>query len=430
MNELALAREAILYTLPLYEMARMRCASSPRRNARGDYADSEGGPQSTLRWVNLFSHSRQLLGPANRRVVTPNNDTLYTNAWLDLSRGPLLVHAPDTAGRYYVLGFLDFYTNPFAYTGTRTTGTGAQVLFVHGPDWRGSVPQGAIEVAAPTDHVWVLGRILAMEDEALEPVHALQDAFRIVRPAAPDVALYGERLDTGMQPHDLPGDPETYLRVVNRELAMNPPPPREATLVARFAALGIGAALSKPGEMTVLGKALGEVLQELDTPQPSNLGGGWMLLADVKTSFGEDWHMRALVARAYIGMLGIEEVMYLMADVDATGAPLDGQRTYRLRFAPGAEPDVGAFWSLTMYRKSDFMLVDNPINRYSIGDRTHGLVRDADGGLTITMSHTAPRASTNWLPAPAEAFYVSLRMYMPGKAHVERTFKYPPIQSI
>ena len=114
LDQLALAKEAIIYTLPLYEMARMQSASSPRRNAAGVFADPAGGPESTLRWANLFSHTRHLLGPADRRVVTPNNDTLYTNAWLDLTQGPLLLHAPDTGARYYVLGFLDFYTNPFA----------------------------------------------------------------------------------------------------------------------------------------------------------------------------------------------------------------------------------------------------------------------------------------------------------------------------
>ncbi len=137
MSDLDLAVEAIVYTFPLFEMARMRSSSGARRNARGDYADPGGGPESTKRWVNTFSHTRHLLGPADRRVVTPNNDTLYTNAWLDLSHGPLMIHAPDTAGRYYVLGFLDFYTNPFAYSGSRTTGTGAQQLFVQGPRWRG-----------------------------------------------------------------------------------------------------------------------------------------------------------------------------------------------------------------------------------------------------------------------------------------------------
>ena len=428
----ALAREAVIYTLPLYEMTRMQSASSPRRNlARSgteQAADPGGGPESSLRWVNLFSHTRHLLGPADRRVVTPNNDTLYTNAWLDLSRGPLLLHAPDTGGRYYVLGFLDYYTNPFACSGTRTTGTGAQTLFVHGPAWRGDVPPGTIRIAAPTDHVWVLGRILATADEPMAPVHALQDRFRITRVIAPDAPFDGDRIDTMLSPHALPGDPATYLRVVNRALAMNPPPPDEAALVARFAAVGIGPGAAMPPDLSRFGTVLARMLAELDQPQPSGLGGGWTLPVEVHDSYGRDWRLRALVARAYIGALGIEEAMYVMADVDSTGHPLDGRRAYTMRFAPGALPAVNGFWSLTMYRKSDYLLVDNPLQRYSIGDRTPGITHDADGGLTLQLGHRAPPDRANWLPAPDAAFYVTLRLYLPRAEHLERRFVYPPIE--
>lgn len=423
----ALARAAVLYALPLYEMARMQSASSPRRNASGQWAGPAGAPDSTMRWVNRFSHTRHLLGPADRRVVTPNNDTLYTNAWLDLSRGPLLIHTPDTGSRYYVLGFLDFYTNPFAYSGTRTTGTAAQTLFVHGPGWRGVVPAGTIEVASPTDHVWVLGRILAAPEEALEPVHALQDAFRIARAAQPDAAYDGEVIDAGIGPRNVIGDPVLFLRVVNRALALNPPPADQVALLAGFGSVGIGANLPVDGVPHGLAEALGEVLEELAAPQASALGGGWTLPVDVRSNFGTNWHQRALVARNYIGALGIEEAMYLMADVDSGGALLDGHRRYRLHFAHDAQPAVDGFWSLTMYRKSDCLLVDNPAGRYSVGDRTPGLKYDADGGLTIVIGHAPPAEPANWLPAPAEPFYLSLRLYLPRTTHIERSFSYPPI---
>ncbi len=426
----ALVREAIIYTLPLYEMARMSSASGPRKNPQGSLADPAGGPESSKRWVNVFTHTRQLLGPQDRRVVTPNNDTLYTNAWLDLSRGPMLLHAPDTHGRYYVLGFLDFYTNPFAYSGSRTTGTGAQVLFVHGPAWRGTVPKGTIEIASPTDHVWVLGRILATQHEDLTPVHALQNQF-LVKPAAqPDAPFAGDVVDTGIQPRDMLGDPATFVRVVNRALALNPPPPQDAAMVARFAAVGIGAQATTSADLPMLGQVLREVLAELDQPRSSNLGGGWSVACEITSSFGQDWWLRALVARGYIGMLGVEEVVYVMADVDATGTTLEGVNRYRLRFPPGGLPQAGAFWSITMYRKSDYLLVDNPIQRYSIGDRTPDLVYDGDGGLTITMSHHAPTSQANWLPAPAEPFYVTLRIYLPSEAHLTHRYVYPAIEAL
>ena len=430
MNNQTLARDAVLYTLPLYEMARMRSTTSPRRDASGVFADASGGPESTLRWVNLFSHSRQLLGPADRRVVTPNNDTLYTNAWLDLSDGPLLIHAPDTGSRYYVLGFLDFYTNPFAYSGTRSTGTHAQTLFVHGPGWRGAVPAGMIEIASPTDHVWIVGRILATADEDLEPVHVLQNAFQIVSAINPNDQLAGSIFDTGLHPREVLGDPALFLRVVRREMACNPPPAADARMVEEFALVGVGVEVPTVEQLHLIGDALQAVLKELDAPQPSSFGGGWGMFSDAQKSFGNDWYTRALVARGYIGMLGIEEVMYLMAHADSKQTPLDGRRSYQLRFEPGAWPQAAAFWSLTVYRSSDFMLVDNAMHRYSIGDRTPDLEADADGGLTIKISHIPPSSTTNWLPAPSEAFYVALRLYLPAACHLERSFAYPPIVAI
>ena len=88
MDLTALAEEAVIHTCPLYEMRRMRAATSPRRNAAGEAAPAP------LRWCNQFVHARQLLRAGTSRVVTPNNDTLYTNAWLDLGAGPLVIDVP------------------------------------------------------------------------------------------------------------------------------------------------------------------------------------------------------------------------------------------------------------------------------------------------------------------------------------------------
>ena len=123
--------------------------------------------------------------------------------------------------------------------------------------------------------------------------------------------------------------------------------------------------------------------------------------------------------------------MYPTAEVDARGAPLDGSQRYELRFAPDKKLKVGAFWSLTMYRRSDCLFVANPIHRYSIGDRTPGLHHDADGGLAIRLQAEDPGPGVNWLPAPRdELFYVVLRLYQPHADHLELRFDYPPIQPI
>src|SRR5690606_11843691 len=186
----------------------------------------------------------------------------------------------------------------------------------------------------------------------------------------------------------------------------------------------------RPRSPAELQAALEEVYTELrEVAQPSELGGGWTTAVSVRTSFGDDIVTRARVARNWIGTLGIDEAMYIMAEVDADGAPLTGSHRYVLRFPPAGGPQVGAFWSITLYRRSDCLLAANPIGRHSIGDRTPGLLRDADGGLSIAIQADDPGAGQNWLPAPpGEGFYLTLRLYQPQRAHLDGTFAYPPVR--
>ena len=424
------ARRAVVYTLPLYEMARMRAATCPRRGPNGEFASAER--DSTLRWCNGFTHSRALLTPANREVVSPNNDTLYDNSWLDLSDGPLVIDVPDMGERYWTLGFLDAWTNPFAYAGRRTTGNRAQRLFVHGPRFDGKVPDGMVEIAAPGDDVWIIGRMLVDPNPAdLAAAHALQDAYSIRRadgtPAwkRSDTLIDGRRTE---QP-----DLAQYQRIVGAMLARNPAPAAEAPLLETIAAFGLHD--GQPGTdaaQAALRRALAEVYTSLrDNAQPSDLGGGWSVPLTIRTSYGDDHLLRARVARNLIGALGIDEAMYPLCEVDADGSPLDGRRRYELCFAPGQAPQVDAFWSLTLYGRRDCLLVPNAIDRYSIGDRTPGLVWQADGSLRIRFQATDPGPGVNWLPTPADdRFYLTLRLYQPREVHLQMRFSYPPLRRL
>lgn len=410
-------REALVQTLPLFEMMRMRAATTARRHATLGFASDDRG--STMRWVNQFTHTHRKLGPHDREVVSPNNDTVYSNAWLDLSHGPVLIDTPDFAERYWTLGLLDAWTNPFAYVGRRTTGNRRQRTLVHGPGWRGALPAGGVSqvIAAPGDDVWLIGRILVDDTAAdLESVRALQSELRMSRLDGTDAAL---RVDTGIdgRPVDTPS-PAAYLRTVDAALARNPPP--------------AGESLAWPLDPTAVEQALPQVFEELrQQDQPRQLGQGWALPVSVRTNWGADVLTRARVARNLIGALGIEEAMYPTAEADDAGRTLDGRHAYELRFPPGGGPKVGAFWSLTMYRRSDCLFVANPIGRYSIGDRTPGLRRDADGSLAIRIQARDPGPAENWLPAPAdEPFYVVLRLYQPQAEHLEFRYRYPPLRRL
>jgi hypothetical protein len=212
--------------------------------------------------------------------------------------------------------------------------------------------------------------------------------------------------------------PSLYARIVDEALTRNPVP--------------AGEQLAWRGLDDAVGLALPQVFDELRrADQPHALGNGWALPVAVRTHWGDDVLTRARVARNLIGALGIEEAMYPTAEVDADGQALDGSHAYELRFPPGGGPRVGAFWSLTMYRRSTCLFVANPIGRYSIGDRTPGLHFDADGGLAIRVQAGDPGPDCNWLPAPAgELFYVVLRLYQPQGDHLEFRYTYPPLRRL
>ena len=408
--------DVVIQTLPLFEMMRMRAATTARRHPTLGFAAAD--PKSNARWVNQFTHTHRRLGPEDKEVVSPNNDTVYSNAWLDLSEGPVVIETPDMGDRYWTLGLLDAWTNPFAYVGRRTTGNRSQRTLVHGPGWHGVVPADiTLTVAAPGNDVWVIGRHLVVDDgEDAARVRESQSAMRLVRLDGADAAM---RVDTWIDGRDA-GIPtaDLYLRIVSAALRRNPPLPGER--------------LAWPPAAAGLAPSLTTVYERLRANnQPHDLGGGWAIPVMVKNNWGDDYLTRARIARNFIGALGIEEAMYPTAEVDARGVPLNGSQRYELRFAPGKGLKVDAFWSLTMYRRRDCLFVANAIDRYSIGDRTPGLHHDADGGLAIRLQAEDPGPGVNWLPAPrGESFYVVLRLYQPHADHLALKFDYPPIQPL
>lgn len=415
-DSLAAARAAVLQTLPLFEMMRMRAGTTARRHPVLGFASEDR--TSRMRWVNHFTHTHRRIGPEDREVVSPNNDTVFSNAWLDLTQGPVLIDTPDMGDRYWTLGLLDAWTNPFAYVGRRTTGNRRQRTLVHGPGWQGPVPEGVNNViAAPGADVWVIGRLLVDDNPAdLEQAAALQRSITTQQLNGGAAAM---RVDTRLDGRAVQTpDALLYRATVKDALARNPAP--------------AGERLVWPVDDMALSAALPQVFEALrHKAQPHELGGGWALPVAVRTHWGADVTMRARVARNFIGALGIEEAMYPTAEVDADGAPLDGSHAYELRFAPGDAPEVDAFWSLTLYRRSDCLLVANPANRYSVGDRMRGLLFAADGSLSIRIQADDPGPAHNWLPSPpGEAFFVVLRLYQPRARHLEFQFPYPPLRRL
>jgi hypothetical protein len=467
----SLALQALVYAWPLYETHRMRAATSPRRTAADGFAGN--GPESPLRWCNTFIHERQLLTAGTSRVVMPNNDTLYTNAWLDLSDGPLVISVPDTGSRFYVLGLLDYFTNPFAHVGTRTTGNGAGRVLVTPPGWAGEVPAEfqapGRHIASNTPWVWIIGRILVDGPDDVAQVAALQDQFALatLTDALAGRASPAKRFDPAFDPR-APFSLAHFLHGANAALAANPAPAADGTLLSLLATVGLGvnpeavpALLASPDIAQALARAEVSVRALIDptdrqdeqaqvsgraaaveagvacasaTAPPVSGWRSWRRLSEQqRNSYGADLLTRALVARQGIGALSPDEAIYPRCGCDSAGRPLHGGHRYLLHFAPGQLPPVQAFWSITMYDNRHYLLVDNPIGRYAIGDRTPGLRHDADGGLTLVVQHAMPLDETsraNWLPAPADGFFLCLRAYLPQPEMIDGRYRLPELQRL
>lgn len=423
-----LARDALIHLWPLYEMRRARASTAyPSLPGVGEAAPGH-------RWCNVFAHRRELIRPGVSKIVTPNNDTLYSVAWLDLGNGPVVVDIPDMGDRYHVLGMLDSFTNPFAHLGTRLLPSGAKSILVSWPGCAMEEDAGdgmTHHVRSPSRWVWVIGRILVRSPEDLPAVHQLQDGLRI-RPHGDGLHVPSQFMP-GCDPLT-PLDAKHFFSQVNAalvECAGDAALDRDR--VRSFARLGFGAGVEPTtDQLETVAEILPSVRESLLVPRAARSASQWEHLPMLHASFGDDDALRAHVSLQYIGMVESLEAVYPMTWRDAAGEPLRGARAYALHFTADELPPVDAFWSLTIYDSATCQLVENELQRYAIGDRTPGLERDAKGGLEIRISHAAPPAQqqANWLPAPAGEFYLCLRAYLPREEILDGRYQLPVVRRV
>ncbi|MFC4605693.1 DUF1254 domain-containing protein [Rhodococcus kronopolitis] len=371
--------------------------------------------------VNQLYSQAQLSGPDSRTVVAPNVDTLYSIAWLDLRAGPVLLSHPDMGERYFGFQFLDIYTNVFANVGTRETGAAAGARLIVPPGFSGPPPPGVAVIESPTWDAWMIGRTLVESDADLPAAREVQQRYemRVVGPPVSDAPPPLPPTDCGNNPapQALAASGPEFFDELSAVLASNPPPPADRPLLDRIAALGVTpGGTPSAGELAAVtalesGMTLGESRIEAATQTG---GAGWRTLPDAGR-YGVDYLQRAVVARIGLGANVPEESAYSVTRTDADGEPLRGDRGYRLHFPAGGLPPVDprGFWSVTLYGP-DMFFVPNALQRYAIGDRTPGLVRNPDGSLDLWIGAAEPGAGrSNWLPAPAGEFVLMLRSYLP-----------------
>jgi hypothetical protein len=376
--------------------------------------------------VNTLAIYPHLLTPETQgQLRAANADTLYLNAWLDLSQGPVLLDVPAMGARYYTLAFMDLYGRP-VHLGTRTNGGEARRYALVGP---GSVAPEEVEaVHLATDTVWMLGRVLAIAG----------DDLNVARQLAQQIAFDGTQGAPLTEAEPLaPMQSLQFFELLNKALRASPVRGDEAALMAQFDRAGFGPAVNFAAEQLAPAQQLGlgcalrvgpEILSQRGF-KPTHVRNGWMWSTDIADP-GYDYLLRAEAARGgYVN--DPAESIYPAAITDDRGELLSGERAYRIHFAAGALPPVDAFWSITAYDRATSQLVPNAIDRYTIGDRTEGLTYGEDGSLTLYLSGTEPAEGTgNWLPVPRIPFHLVLRMYLPRPEALAGDYAPPLIERI
>ena len=392
--------------------------------------------------TNVEPGKSPMFGPANhiyslpayppadmKTVVRPNFDTLYSSAWLDLKKEPVVVAVPDTHGRYYLWPMLDMWTDVFASPGWRTTGTGPQTYLVAPPGWTGDVPADMTRIDAPTMHVWIIGRIKTDGPPDYDAVHQIQAGLKVV-----PLSQWGKtradepfKLDPDVDmktPPKLQVDHMTadkYFAYAAEILKTERPHLTDQPILAQLARLGFvpGQSFDMSKLDPAIQKALesvpadGLALMKWKVRSLARVVNGWSMNTDTMGVYGNYYLKRAIVSQLGLGANLPEDAIYPLNLADESGKPLDGESNYVIHFSKAELPPVAGFWSITLYDREGYQ-VANTLNRFAVSSWMP-FVYNSDGSLDIYFQNESPGKDkeANWLPAPKGSFNLTMRLYAP-----------------
>lgn len=429
----AIAVQAYLYLYPLVTMDLTR-----KQLTNVEHPDELHAPMNTF--LNLHEYP----SAETRVVVRPNFDTLYSTAWLDLTKEPMIVSAPDTNGRYYLLPMLDMWTDVFVSPGWRTTGTDAQNWAVIPPGWTGSLPEGVGRIDAPTRYIWVIGRTKTDGPADYDAVHKIQAGYKIT-----PLSRWGEPAEAVTGTVDPAVDMKTppklqvdrmsasrFFAYAANVMKLQPPHLTDQPIIALMRRIGL-----EPGKSFALDEAPPAVKQALETAPDdarklmawkikslASVVNGWSMNTDTMGVYGNYYLKRAIVSQVGLGANLPEDAIYPNNLGDEKGQPLDGVNNYILHFAKSQTPPADAFWSVTLYDKEGFQ-VPNQLNRFAVSSWMP-FHYNPDGSLDLYFQHDSPGADkeANWLPAPKGSFNLLLRLYAPKREALTGEWNPPPVE--
>ncbi|MCJ7515273.1 MAG: DUF1254 domain-containing protein [Dehalococcoidia bacterium] len=430
-----IADDATIYGFPLVimDLTRQVFTAVPA-------ASANGAP------VNQFGNKKTFPDATFTNVVNPNADTLYSAAWVDTAKEPVIISLPDTQGRYYLMPMLNYWTDVFASPGSRTTGTGAGNFAITGPDWSGKLPDGITEMKSSTRWVWIVGRIACAGPSDYENVGKLQTQLKLTPLSAwgtdyvpPANVPVDPAVNIKVSPLNqlLAMDAATYFDYVCRLMVENPPYAADAPILTSMAKIGIKTGADYKSYFAGLDDGIKSAIQtgyqsaliKIPALNMGNEKNGWELPYGAG-NYGTDYVLRAATAYRGLGANLVDDAFYASASTSSDGAKFSSANKYVIHFNNDEIPPVYGFWSLSLYNEK-ILFAANPINRYCLGSLSDPpLIKNSDGSIDIYIQRDSPDSAKmpNWLPAPASGgFSLTLRLYWPQEAVVNKSWVPPAV---
>ncbi len=387
-------------------------------------------------WLHLGVSS-----PKDQDIVAPNNDSPYSWAWVDTRAEPYVLTIPKIEkDRFYTSQWDDMWSYVIGNAGSDDDGNDGATVLLASPKWNGTLPEGVKRVIkGDTYFLGSLTRTQLIYPKDLPNVQKIQKEYKLetlssyLGKEAPDAAPAIQWMAW------TDGDEKTnkFWSYANFLTAYSIPNIQDKPILDRMAKIGLvagkewNASSFDKDISTAIAAGMKEAIDSLD--QAAITFTDPSLFFRSRKDSHKDYFDRALGAK--VGIFGnVKRVSaYFAISKDDKGVLFDGSKhDYQITFTKDQIPPVKNFWSWTMYKLPQRWLVDNPLDRYSIGSATPGLKTAADGSITIYMQAKSPGKDkeSNWLPAPEGPFWPVLRTYGPGKTILDKTYKVPPIKQV
>ena len=424
----ALGIQAVLWGYPLAEYLNT------------NYVATKSGAS----FLNYFRRFDALKTAADRYVVTPNNVSIDAYGAADLRKEPLVLSVPSLMKpRWYLVQVGDMF-DELAYEVGGYKGAETGLFLVTGPDHAGPVPANMRQLKVRTHFAVIALRVFVQGDGDLPAALTVQRGFHMlplsvfqahglkypVPKTDPGPLQFVASAPEALRKFDQIGAGMKMFLSLNEDHA-NP-------LVTSFRPIGLSVAngfdwnaLDDPTRRGLARAAIAaEQIIEDAYLYSAEVVDGWRYTMSGGRA-GNDLPVRAALVKYVLGANLAEQALYPNTRVDDAGQPLSGTNRYVLHFDKATVPPVSFFWNLSMY-DDKALFIENPQKRYSIGSTTDGLKADADGSIDIYIQHDDPGADkqSNWLPAPADGFNLTMRLYGAQPNILDGSYRLPAVRKV